>query len=80
VPLVVLIIHAFDARFSAPANDPHGYRVVFSSLFAIALCLPTSLFLPLIFPAGRRGWPLLLSVVIFLMVGIALFILLITAD
>jgi len=53
-PCVWFASSALRSRFGPPTNDPHGYIMIFGTLFAVALGLATALVVPLMLPRDRR--------------------------
>ncbi|BBX34764.1 hypothetical protein MMAG44476_31852 [Mycolicibacterium mageritense DSM 44476 = CIP 104973] len=63
-----------DSRFNPNSGDVHGYGIVFGSILSIPIGLVLSLLVPLIFP--RRLWlrAFLVSVPVYTLLTIALFV------
>ncbi|WP_243232385.1 hypothetical protein [Microbacterium sp. CIAB417] len=78
VPFLVFTVLVLSSRFGG-AFDPHGYTLIFGTLFALVLAIPTAVSIPLVFPAGRRLVAAIISLAAFLVVGIGLFAALLTA-
>ncbi len=78
-PFVLFAGMTLSSRFGGAGSDPHGYALIFGSLFAIALAIPLTLSVPLIFPRGRRATAGLVSAAAFLVVTVGLFAVLLTA-
>ena len=79
VPFLLLSWMALAIRFGFSDADPHGYALIFGTLFAIALAIPLTVTIPLIFPRGRRVTAGLVSAAAFLVVAVGLFTALLTA-
>lgn len=60
VPMVICVLLVVGSRFGPVENDPHGYSVIFGSLFACFAAFLTALVAPLMFPKRLRlrayGW------------------------
>lgn len=54
-PFLLFAVIALNDRFGPARDDPHGYQMIFGTLFAVALSLPLLLSVPLVFPKERRG-------------------------
>lgn len=79
IPFLLFSWMALASRFGASDADPHGYALIFGSLFAIALAIPLAVTVPLIFPPARRVRVGLVSAAAFLVVAVGLFAALLTA-
>lgn len=68
VPMVICAFLAVRSRFGPVEADPHGYVVIFGSLFAIFAAFLTALVAPLMFPGRLRlrayGWSLVAALVV----------------
>lgn len=69
---------ALGSRFGG-AFDPHGYALIFGTLIALVLAIPTAVSIPLIFSPGHRLLAGIFSLVGFLIVEIGLLAALLTA-
>lgn len=54
-PFLLFAWVALSGRFGPVSGDPHGYGMIFGTLFAVALSIPLILCLPLALPVERRG-------------------------
>jgi len=62
-----LIAMVADTRFDTnPANDPHGYGLIFGSIISVPLGFVAALIIPLALPRGRRAVGLSISMLGFL--------------
>lgn len=78
VPMLFFGFVAVNSRLGPASADPHGYSIIFGSLFGCMAAFATCLVVPLLFPKRLRlrayGWSLLGG----LLVIIGLFALLMT--
>ncbi|MGF6823222.1 hypothetical protein M2317_002133 [Microbacterium sp. ZKA21] len=79
VPFLLFSWMALSSRFGWSDSDPHGYALIFGSLFAIALAIPLTVTVPLILPRGRRATAGIVSAAAFLVIAVGLFAALLTA-
>ena len=78
VPFLWCAWTALGSRFGV-SEDVHGYAMIFGTLAAMTLAIPTALVVPLILPRGTCARAMLWSLVALLLVDAALFIALVTA-
>lgn len=56
---------ALRSRFGPPTNDPHGYIMIFGTLFALAFGLAAALAAPLLLPRDHRVVGYVVSICVF---------------
>lgn len=68
VPMVICALLVVMSRFGPVENDPHGYSIIFGSLFGCFAAFLTALVAPLMFPKRLRlrayGWSAVAALII----------------
>lgn len=79
VPFLLLTWVALSSRFGIGSGDPHGYGLIFGTFFALVAGLALAFVVPLLFPSGRRSRAYVGSLIAYVALAVALFLLLLTA-
>lgn len=79
VPFLFFCLIVVSSRFGAAEDDPHGYGMVFGTLFALVVSVPLALSLPLVLPVGNRAKAMSVAALVLLAVNVGLFAALMTA-
>lgn len=76
---LLLVWMVLSSRFGWTDGDPHGYGMVFGTLFATVLSIPLALVVPLIVEKATRAMVAFASLAAVLVIDVGLFVALATA-
>ena len=66
--MAICVLLVVSSRFGPAANDPHGYTIIFGSLFGCFAAFLTALVAPLMFPKRLRlrayGWSAVAALIV----------------
>lgn len=79
IPFLLCSWLALTSRFGSSDGDPHGYAMIFGTLFAIGLSIPAAFSVPLIVAKEQRTTAILVCLAALVVVDAGLFIALATA-
>lgn len=79
IPYLFFVYTVLRSRFGPETSDPHGYGMIFGTLFAVAISIPLVASLPLTFAKDRRPAAVMWGSLAVLVIDIGLIAILMTA-